>query len=417
MEPLEASRLVYERLVALGAPHPPRMRAWNGEEWGPTDSDAVIVLQHPGALRALLLPPTDLTAGEAYVYDDVDIEGNIFTALEFATGFDVGPRLRFQGLRIGRLLRKLPAESRRSAARRPQMRGLLHSLRRDRAAVTHHYDTGNDFFARFLGPTMVYSCAYFLDPDEGLDKAQQRKIDLICRKLQLRPGDRFIDIGCGWGSLVMHAAVEYGADTTGVTLSGEQAAYAEELARELGVADRVEIIHGDYRQIRGQYDAIASVGMFEHVGRRQLRGYFRHLHGLLAPGGALLNHGIVTRNRRRGRRRPTFVSTYVFPDGELEPIDFVIGEAEATGFELRDAESLRLHYARTLRHWVANLESNAEEAVAASGELAYRIWRLYMAGSAIAFEYGAISIFQTLLAPPERATTFGRRHLLAADEI
>ena len=416
MDALVISRLVYQRLIELSSAPPPRMRAWTGEEWGPADSDATMVLQHPGALRAMLLPPSDLSAGEAYIYDDVDIEGDIFTVLEFAAGLDRGRRGRFAMLRLGRLLRKLPAESRRSAARRPRMRGFLHSLQRDRAAVTHHYDTGNDFFAQFLGPSMVYSSAYFLDPFEPLDKAQHRKLDVVCRKLGLESGDRMLDIGSGWGGLVLHAAVEYGVEATGVTLSGEQAAYARERARELGVENRVTIIQGDYREIEGRFDAIASVGMFEHVGSKRLGEYFERLRALLEPGGLLLNHGIVTRDRSRRGRGSTFVGTYVFPDGELEPIDFVIGEAEEAGFELRDAESLRAHYALTLHAWVANLEANRVEAIAATNQVVYRIWRSYMAGAAVAFETSALSVFQMLLADPLRSTTFGRQSLLATDD-
>ena len=417
MDPLVISRLVYQRLIEMSNAPPPRVRTWTGEEWGPPDSDATLVLQHPGALRALLLPPTDLSAGEAYIYDDVDIEGNIFTVLEFAAGFDLGTRHRWAIFRLLRLLRKLPSESRRSEARPPRMKGMLHSLQRDRAAVTHHYDTGNDFFARFLGPSMVYSCAYFLDPAEPLDKAQHRKLDVICRKLQLAPGDRFLDIGCGWGSLVLHAAVEYGVTATGVTLSGEQAAYAREKAGDLGVEGRVTIIQEDYREVTGRFEAIASVGMFEHVGRKQLGKYFERLRSQLEPGGVLLNHGIVTRERGRWGKKSTFVSSYVFPDGELETIDFVIGQAEAAGLELRDAESLRAHYALTLRAWVANLEANRDEAIAATSDIVYRIWRLYMAGSAVAFEVAGISVFQTLLTDPSRPTTFSRRNLLAADDV
>ncbi len=416
MEPLEISRRVYERLSTLGRGVPPRMRSWTGEEWGPSAATATIVLRHPGALRALLLPPDDLTAGEAYVYDDVDIEGDIFAALEFAASVDPGARHRAEALRLWRLLRSLPDTARRAAAERPRMRGFLHSLRRDREAVTHHYDTGNDFFARFLDPQMVYSCAYFLDPWETLERAQRRKLEVICRKLGLRPGMRLLDVGCGWGALVVYAAAEYGVTCVGVTLSSEQASWAERLAKEAGVGDRVTILQRDYREVDGRFDAIASVGMFEHVGRKELHTYFGRLRALLEPGGAVLNHGIVTRAREVSRRRPTFVNTYVFPDGELEPIDEVVGAAEDAGLELRDAESLRRHYAVTLRHWVANLEANHDEAVAAADERTYRIWRAYMAGSAIGFEQGGISVFQLLLADPDRPWTWGRRRFLSEDD-
>lgn len=393
----------------------PRVRAWDGSEWGPSDAPATIVLRHPGALRALLLPPGDLAAGEAYVFDDVDFEGDIFSIVEFGEELGHAARAR-HAVPLLRLIGRLPADSRKSKAERPRVRGRLHSLRRDRQAVRHHYDTGNDFFALFLDPGLVYSCAYFLDPDEPLEVAQQRKLDLICRKLELRPGERLLDVGCGWGSLVIWAAAEYGVEATGVTLSPEQAHLAEQRVKEAGVEDRVTILCQDYREVDGSFDAIASVGMFEHVGRDQLRGYFERLHRLLTPGGRLLNHGIVTRARRRGRRRPTFVNTYVFPDGELVPVDESIARAEDAGFELRDAEALRMNYALTLRHWVANLERNHDRAVAVASEEIYRIWRLYMAGSAIAFERGNIGVFQLLLADPARPWTHGRRRWLAADD-
>ncbi|HHC07991.1 MAG TPA: class I SAM-dependent methyltransferase [Actinobacteria bacterium] len=416
MDALAVAREVYERLAALGT-DPPRMRAWTGEEWGPADAAATVVLEHPGALRALLLPPSDLTAGEAYIYGDVDVEGDIFSVLAFARSLTHLKPTSPTAWSLLRLLRRLPAESRRRDAVRPTFHGILHSLRRDREAVRYHYDTGNDFFATFLGETMVYSCAYFLDPAEPLDVAQRRKLDVICRKLELRPGERFLDVGCGWGSLVLHAASRYGVEATGVTLSSEQAEYARLAAKRAGVDDRVTILERDYRELDGTFDAIASVGMVEHVGARQLPRYFRRLRSMLEPGGRLLNHGIVTRERgRRLRRRPTFISTYVFPDGELEPIEEVVDAAMGAGFELRDAESLRTSYALTLRRWVANLETNHDAAVAATDETTYRIWRAYMAASAILFEHAGISVFQLLLTDPARRWTFGRRWMLADDD-
>jgi cyclopropane-fatty-acyl-phospholipid synthase len=416
VEALEVSRRAYDLLVRLAGGSTPRVRAWTGEEWGPSDAPGTIVLRHPGALRALLLPPSDLTAGEAYVFDDVDIEGDILSIVEFGQALAAAP-LRSPRLRLLRLLRKLPDEARRAAAERPRMKGILHSRRRDRAAVTYHYDTGNDFFAQFLDPLMVYSCGYFLSPSESLDEAQRRKLDVVCRKLRLSPGDRLLDVGCGWGALVAYAAAEYGVTSVGVTLSGEQAHHAERRAKELDVENRVTILQRDYREVNGTFDAIASVGMFEHVGKKELAAYFARLRKLLEPGGLALNHGIVTRGGHRRRSRPTFINTYVFPDAELEPVDEVIGEAESAGFELRDAESLRAHYALTLRSWISNLEAHREAAVAARSERSYRIWRLYMAGSAVAFEQGAISVYQLLFADPARPWTFGRRSLLASDDL
>lgn len=416
MEALRASQRITDLLAGLASSPPPRVRAWDGSEWGPESSPATLVLRHPGALRSMLIPPNELSAGEAYVFDDIDIEGDIFSVLEFAAGLqDLRPGITpVRILRLARRLPDMPAHADERPTRR--LRGRLHSVARDRAAVSYHYDTSNEFFSLILDPAMVYSCAYFLSPDEPLETAQRRKLDLICRKLDLKPGDRFLDVGCGWGALIAHAALEYGVEATGVTVSGEQAEAARRKADEAGVGDRVRILQRDYREIDGEFDAIASIGMFEHVGRNQLPAYFEGLRSMLAPGGHLLNHGIVSRDRGRISRRPAFVRTYVFPDGELRPIDEIIGVAEDAGFELRDVEALRMHYARTLRYWVSNLERNQEEARRAVGDRVYRIWRSYMAGSAIAFEREAIGVYQLLLSDPRRPWTYGRSGLLATDD-
>ncbi len=406
-------------LVGASSGPEPRVRAWDGSEWGPESAAATLVLQHPGALRSMLLPPNDVSAGEAYVFNDVDIEGDIFSMLEFANGLDaIKPGWRaLQILRLARRLPNEPADADERPQRRPRLSGRLHSIGRDRQAVTYHYDTGNEFFRLFLGPSMVYSCAHFLSPDEALEGAQRRKLDMICRKLNLGPGQRLLDVGCGWGSLVVHAAREYGVEAVGITVSGEQAEAARQLAKEAKVDDRVEILQRDYREIDGEYDAIASVGMFEHVGRNRLPQYFKQLRRLLAPGGQVLNHGIVTRSRGRGGRRSTFIRTYVFPDGELRPVDEAVAAAEDAGFELRDVEALRMSYALTLRRWVANLEANRDEAIRLVGDRVYRIWRAYMAGSAVSFERGGIGVYQLLLSDPQRSWTYGRSGLLATDDV
>jgi cyclopropane-fatty-acyl-phospholipid synthase len=416
VEALDVSRRIYQRLASLSVDPSIRLRTWTGEVWGSSDSVATLVLRHPGAFRALLVPPSDLAAGEAYLCDDVDVEGDMAALLRLLARLEDNPRSWLEVVKLVRLARQLPSEIRRTSANRPTFQGRRHSPRRDRRAVTYHYDTGNDFFALFLDPSMVYSCGYFLADEEPLEKAQERKLDLICRKLELRPGDRFLDVGCGWGALVTYAAAHFGVAATGVTLSGPQAELAERRVKELGLEDRVTIMQSDYRDVTGSFDAIASVGMFEHVGRAQLSGYFETLRRLLTPGGQLLNHGIVTRDRSRRPLGRSFMSTYVFPDGELMPVEETIGIAEQAGFELRDAESLRASYALTLRRWVTNLEANAAEAVGMVGEWAYRLWRLYMAGSAVAFERAKIGVYQLLLADPERSWTHGRRHLIAADD-
>ncbi|MGH8923643.1 MAG: class I SAM-dependent methyltransferase [Acidimicrobiia bacterium] len=418
MEASEVSRVIYRRLVDLSSGPPPGLRLWTGERLGPKDAGTTLVLRHPGAWRSLLVPPNNLTAAEAYLYDDVDVEDDMVALMEFVAGLKHDPRRALSAARLSSLARKLPGEIRRDSAERPGMGGgQLHSLARDRRAVTFHYDTGNAFFQLFLDPRMVYSCADFLDPRETLDVAQERKLDLICRKLELAPGMRFLDVGCGWGGLVLHAADRYGVEATGVTLSGPQADFAEIKAKEMGLEDRVRIIRGDYRELDSTYDAIASVGMFEHVGRSRLSEYFSSLRHRLAVGGQLLNHGIVSRRRGFQFRRPTFVSTYVFPDSRLVPVEDVVHAAEEAGFELRDAESLRSSYALTLRRWVANLERSTREAIDLVGDRTYRIWRLYMAGSVTAFEQAHLSVFQLLLSDTDRPWTFGRHRLLASDDV
>ena len=257
-------------------------------------------------------------------------------------------------------------------------------------------------YRAMLGPTMVYSCAYYSGEDDTLDAAQTRKLDLICRKLELQPGERMLDIGCGWGSLLIHAAREYGVRGVGVTISEQQAALARERVRESGLSDRIEIRLQDYREVTdGPYDKIASIGMFEHVGRDQLARYFGGVRGLLAADGLFLNHGIVrTRPQPMGDR--SFTRRYVFPDGELHTQGVVIGEIEAAGLEVRDDESLRPHYARTLRDWGTNLDAWRAQAIAEVGAERERVWRLHNAGASLGFARGALSVHQVIAAPLDR---------------
>jgi cyclopropane-fatty-acyl-phospholipid synthase len=269
---------------------------------------------------------------------------------------------------------------------------------RDRDAIRHHYELSNRFYRILLGPSMVYSCAYFEDPADSLEQAQERKLEMICRKLRLTPDERLLDIGCGWGSLLVHAAQRHGARGVGVTLSDAQAELARERVAKAGLADRVQIRVCDYRELDdGPYDKIASVGMYEHVGRAQLGRYVDHVGRLLRPGGLFLNHGIA---RLHQRDSPTdiFISRYVFPDGELHPVTDVMSAMQASGLEVRDVESLREHYVLTLRRWIANLDAWCAEAVHEVGEARARVWRLYMLGSAHAFASGELSVFQVLSA-------------------
>jgi cyclopropane-fatty-acyl-phospholipid synthase len=385
------------------------VRLWEGTEWRPGGAGeprAAVVLRHPGSLRAMLWPPTELTLAEAYLDDDFDVEGDLEAVFPLADSLRTRrPGLR-ESLRLAQRLFELPpAPVHRAGARRPaELRGLEHSPERDRAAVTYHYDLSTDFFRAFLDRRLVYSCAYFEREDLSLDEAQEAKLDLICRKLRLREGERLLDLGCGWGSLVLHAAERYGVRALGITLSEPQAEVARERFRAAGLARRAEVEVLDYRDLDepGGFDKLVSVGMFEHVGAALLPEYFRRAAALLRPGGVFLNHGIARLGPARRELGSTFVSHYVFPDGELVPLAETVGAAETAGLEVRDVENLREHYTLTLRRWVANLERNHEAAVAAAGEGAYRVWRLYMAGSAHAFAAGRLAIHQVLLAKPHR---------------
>ncbi len=410
----DLNREIYDLLVDLSGVPAPALRTWDGDTWGRPDAGTTLVLNHPAAFRVMLLPPSDLVAGEAYVFDDVDIEGDIYGALYFAADLQNARRHPVKAMKLMRRLRRLP-EAEGHADKRPVRTGRLHSKTRDSEAVRAHYDTGNEFFATFLDPQMVYSCAYFLGASEPLEIAQKRKLDLVCRKLQLAPGQRMLDVGCGWGALAIHAALNYDVEVLGITLSAEQVADARIRAKEAGVEDRVKFEVRDYRDTDGPFDAISSIGMFEHVGHKELGTYFRHLFKILGPRGILLNHGITTRDRKTTRRKPTFVSTYVFPDGELAPIEMSVQEAEGAGFWMRDIESLRPSYALTLREWVKNLESNRARDPVGS-EVIYRIWRAYMAASAIAFEAGGIDVYQMVAVKPERPWTLGRSFMIASDD-
>lgn len=401
-----ASLVSAEFLDALLADYPERnfqVRLWDGATWGAKRQPRfTLVLKHPGALRAMFLSPSELTLGEAYIYDDFDIEGDIEAAFDLAEYLLGQQRSLWESFDLNERLQKLPAvDHPRTGLRTTGLWGEVHSKDRDRQAISYHYDLPAEFYALWLDRHMVYSCAYFATPEEDLDSAQERKLDYVCRKLRVRPGERLLDLGCGWGGLIMHAAAHCGVQAVGITLSVPQAEAARKRLREAGLNDRCRVEVSDYRDINHgqQYDKIVSVGMFEHVGEALLPEYFRRTWSLLRPGGVFLNHGIAycATYHRRG---PSFTDRYVFPDGEMVPISTSLRAAELSGFEVRDVESLREHYALTLHHWIRRLEAHAEEARRITDERTYRIWRLYMAGSAHGFRSGRLNVYQTLLAKP-----------------
>jgi cyclopropane-fatty-acyl-phospholipid synthase len=396
---------VLEDLTSGFGRHDFAVRLWDGTTWGDNATPRfTLVLKHPGALRNMFTSPSELMVGEAFIYNDFDIEGNVEAAFDLADHLLAREWGIGEELRVGSLLRKLPdgipvAEHGHSAV---ALGGGLHSKQRDRKAVTYHYDVSSDFYALWLGRRMVYSCGYFKSTGDDLDTAQEQKLDYICRKLRLRRGDRLLDLGCGWGSLMEFAVTHYGVQAFGVTLSAPQAELARERFRLAGIADRCRVEVSDYRDLETsqRYDKIVSVGMFEHVGEALLPKYFGQVWALLRPGGVFLNHGIAA-SATFQRKGPSFVDKYVFPDGELVPLNTTLRTAEAQGFEVRDLESLREHYALTLRHWVRRLEAKADEARKIAGDVTYRIWRLYMSGSAHAFQTGRLKVYQTLLSKPD----------------
>lgn len=381
------------------------VRLWDGTRW-PDDRPrpTTLLLNHPGALRSMFLPGTEVGLGEAYLYNDFDVEGNLEAVFSLADELAQDVNGVLQKLRAARDLLRLPAGPEHPRSRRgpAALKGKRHSIERDRQAVTYHYDVSNDFYALFLDKNLVYSCAYFQTPDEALDPAQERKLDYICRKLRLKPGQRLLDIGCGWGGLVIHAAEHYGVDATGITLSQPQADLANERIAKAGLSDRCRVLVRDYREVNeaGAYDALASVGMFEHVGEKMLPTYFSHAWDLLKPGGVFLNHGITRRFDTPAHNERSFSDAYVFPDGELTPISLSLHVAEEAGFEVRDVESLREHYMLTLRRWVARLEEHHDQALQYVDEPTYRVWRLFMSGSAYGFDVGRLNLHQALLVRP-----------------
>jgi cyclopropane-fatty-acyl-phospholipid synthase len=385
---------------------------------GAAESRFTLVLNHSGSLQSMFRLPLELSLAEAYLRGDFDIEGDIT---------ELGPALLAARKQIDS-----PRSALRLAARAMRLRGRAAVRERrqgygeaparlsarpftrkwDDEGISYHYDAGNEFYQLFLDERMVYSCGYFPGGEGNLDEAQFNKLDYICRKLRLREGEHLLDIGCGWGALVMHAAMRFGVTALGVTLSRQQHELAARRIDAAGLSDRVRVLLSDYRDVRDEsFDKVASVGMFEHVGRRRLPEYFRFVFDVLRPGGVFLNHGIARgpgwKNSWLEQRRDSLIlggdifrRRYVLPSGELLPVSDVNLIAEQTGFEVRDVENLREHYAFTLAAWVQRLETNRNRAIQLGGERMYRLWRLYMGVASNQFRRGELQLFQTLLAKP-----------------
>jgi len=405
---MDAERVATELFGSPTCPFP--VHLWTGAELQPgraSDRKARLLLRTPRAVEAFLPPASEHGLAAAFIDGDLEVEGDLVGLLEAVARWE-GPRPTgaLVASSASALVRR--AATRVRASTEARLRGPVHSEERDAAAVQHHYDVSDDFYRLFLDRDLVYSCALFERGDETLEEAQQAKHDLVCRKLALRPGDHLLDVGCGWGAMLEHAARRYGVRGAGITLSRNQLEAARRRLAEVAPGRELEVTSADYRTLRVDrpFDKACSIGMMEHVGRSRLDAYFRAIFGLLRPGGLFLNHAIadgspgVATVPWASRRGGGFIARHIFPDAEILPVSQVVAAAERAGFEVRDLDSLREHYERTLLHWLSRLESRLAEAEALVGRARSRAWRLYLAGSAVAFRLGHDTVFQLLLARP-----------------
>jgi cyclopropane-fatty-acyl-phospholipid synthase len=373
-------------------------RAYDGSTAGPVNADVVMEIRSPRAVQYLASSPSQLGLARAYVSGDLEIVGDAYTALSRLYPVDW---IQVSWSDRLRLLREFGPKAIHRPAPPPQERvlsGRRHSKNRDADAIHHHYDVSNRFYSWVLGPSMAYTCAVFPTADATLETAQDEKFDLVCRKLGLEPGMRLLDVGCGWGGMVMHAVKHYGVKAIGVTLSEQQALYGQESIEQAGLSGQAEIRFSDYRNVvESGFDAVSSIGLTEHIGRANYPSYFSFLYGKLRPEGRLLNHTITRPSDDWvSHFRKSFINRYVFPDGELSGPSQVMTAMNSAGFEVRHEENLREHYALTLKHWCENLEDHWDEAVAEAGLGTARVWRLYMAASRLGFDINNIQLHQML---------------------
>lgn len=391
---------VFQRVVDPKAPI--RVTAFDGSSAGPADAEVVVEIRTPTALSYLMTSPQELGLVRAYVTGNLGVHGDLYVAL---CALSVGGEHLFLrdkvelasglGLRHIRPVQPPPEEVIRHSG--PLDTFLRHTKLRDSKAISHHYDVSNAFYERFLGPSMSYTCACFPRLDASLEEAQWSKHDLVARKLGLVPGMRLLDVGCGWGGMVMHAAKEHGVKALGVTLSRQQAEWAQRAIVERGLSELAEVRHLDYRDVREDgFDAVSSIGLTEHIGARELGNYFSFLAGRLRPQGRLLNHCITRPNRSFPAKAGKFIDRYVFPDGELEAVGEIAAAMQDNGFEVRHAENLREHYAMTLRDWCRNLVKEWDASVQEVGPNRARVWLLYMAACRVGFDQRVIELHQVL---------------------
>jgi cyclopropane-fatty-acyl-phospholipid synthase len=389
---------VLSKVIADGLPL--AFEAYDGSRAGPSDALCTIRIRDRRALNYVATAPGDLGLARAYVSGHLDLDGDMFTALTMVAGDHVGSLTWADRLQV---LRGLGPSILRPIAPPPQETrpglwwGLRHSLKRDSVAISHHYDVSNRFYGWLLGPTMAYTCAVYPNDGASLEEAQEEKVDLVCRKLDLQPGQRLLDVGCGWGTMVLHAARHYGVKVLGVTLSRQQAEWGQKRIAESGLSDLAEIRHDDYRNVaESGFDAISSIGLTEHIGARNLPFYVQFLAAKIRPRGRFLNHCITRAVNSAPARTGGFINRYVFPDGELEAVGTIVSAIQDHGFEVRHEENFREHYARTCAAWGANLDAHWDEAVSEVGAATARVWRLYLAGSRLGFTQRRIELHQVL---------------------